>query len=163
MPATSPHHVDGRLVFTLKDLLAFIAILCALPALAADKATEKPAPAENQELQGTWQIISGEANGKPAPEAAIKDIKWIIKDKTVTIQTADGPAVKLTLKLDPAQKIKAIDLTNSERKETIRGIYDLKKETLRLCLGAPGEDRPRAFATRDNLKVVLFVLKRIKS
>jgi uncharacterized protein (TIGR03067 family) len=140
----------------------FVLVMAAGLALAADKPKAETPPDDRQKLQGTWAVVSGEAKGKTAPEEAIRDVKWVVKGNTLTARTADGSTVKLTFKLDPGQKPRAIDLTNPERKETIQGIYLLEKDTWKVCLGAPGENRPRAFATRDNLKVILLVLRRAK-
>jgi uncharacterized protein (TIGR03067 family) len=116
-----------------------------------------------QRLQGTWIVVSGEAKGKPAPDEAIKEARWIVRENQITCSGGGGQRVRLVFKLDPNQTPRAIDLTNPKRKETLQGIYQIGKDTWKLCVGAPGENRPKSFATSSRDRVVVFIFRRIKS
>lgn len=120
------------------------------------------ARSDEERLQGSWKVIAGESRGKPAPEDALKDLKWVIKGDRITATGEDGKSFELTLKLDAAKKVRTIDLTNAARKQTVLGIYTLDGDRWKLCVGAPGEKRPADFTTRANLKVAVFVLEREK-
>jgi uncharacterized protein (TIGR03067 family) len=129
--------------------------------LAADRAKTEATRAALRRLEGTWKLVSAEAKGQPAPEDVIKDLKWEIKGNRLSAHGAEKE-VKLTFQLDATGKPKTIDVTNPARKETVQGIYELAKGRLRVCLAAPGEKRPGQFATKEDLKVVLFVFQREK-
>jgi uncharacterized protein (TIGR03067 family) len=111
-------------------------------------------------LQGAWRVVKGESKGKAKPEDASKDLKWVIKGTRITLKGDEGKSFELRFQIDAAKKPKTIDLTNPERKETVQGIYQLDGDTWKLCVGVPGEKRPTAFVTRENLNVALFVLQR---
>jgi uncharacterized protein (TIGR03067 family) len=130
--------------------------------VAADRDKTEAARADLKKLQGTWKLAEGMAKGQPAPEDVIKDLNWVVKDDRITATGAEGKAVKLTIHLDSTGKTKAIDLTNPARKETVQGIYELSGDRWKLCVAAPGERRPAQFITKEDLKVVLFVFKRVK-
>jgi RNA polymerase sigma-70 factor (ECF subfamily) len=119
---------------------------------------------DKDRIQGTWVAVSGESDGKEVPDEFVKKCKIVFAGDKITI----GGLVKVpgeeeaqgTFKLDPATKPPTIDLTISE-KERALGIYELKGDTLKLCMiEADGNERPTQFAGKD--KAVLVVLKRKK-
>jgi uncharacterized protein (TIGR03067 family) len=130
--------------------------------IAAGGPAAAAAKDDRERLQGTWKVVAGESRGKPAPEDAIKDLRWVIKGDKITGRGEDGKSFELTFQLDATKKPRAIDFNNAARKETVLGIYTLEGKQWKLCVGAPGEKRPTGFATRENLKVALFILEREK-
>jgi uncharacterized protein (TIGR03067 family) len=141
--------------------------LTAIIVAACLTAAKPPRPEEpktdKQILQGTWTVVSGEAKGKAAPDEAIKDVRWVIQDNKITAIAGDGTRVLLTFHLDTTQRPRAIDLRNPERKEILQGIYQVTEDRWKVCLGAPGENRPKSFATTVQNKTVVFVFRRAKS
>ena len=70
-----------------------------------------------------------------------------------------------TFKLDPAAKVKAIDLmltSGPEKGKTSLGIYAWDGDNLKLCIAKPGSDRPTEFATKTGSEQLLLVLKKEK-
>jgi uncharacterized protein (TIGR03067 family) len=137
-------------------------VLAALFLLGANQ-PKKAGRTDRARLQGAWKVVSGEANGKPAPEDAVKGARMVFQGNRVTARTDNGKTRSLTFKLRPGRRPKAIDLTNPARKQTLLGIYSLKGDTLRVCFGAPGAARPKTLAAKEGSNAVLFVLKRIPS
>jgi uncharacterized protein (TIGR03067 family) len=144
----------------MKSIIATFLSTSLLTAGATPKST--PSAQDVKKLQGTWRVVKGESKGQAKPEDAIKDLKWVIKGNTITLKGDEGKNFELRFKLDAAQKPKTIDLINPERKQTVQGIYQLDGKTLKLCVGVPGEKRPAAFVTGEDLNVALFVLEREK-
>ncbi len=139
----------------------FCAAAAALLLIAADK--PRPAPKGDQaRLQGAWKVTAGESNGKPAPEDAIKEARLVFKGDTVTATGENGKTHALTFKLNTAGKLKTIDLTSAEKKQTLLGIYGLDGDSLTICLGPPGGDRPTRLATKEGSPSALFKLRREK-
>jgi uncharacterized protein (TIGR03067 family) len=128
--------------------------------LALGAADDKKTDADK--LQGTWVAVSVEHSGKTVPEDKVKNVKAIFKDDTITITTGgqDKPASKF--KLDPKKKVKTIDITAGEKEETMQGIYELDGDTLKVCLVAPGKDRPTEFGTKEGEAATLIKFKRDK-
>jgi uncharacterized protein (TIGR03067 family) len=140
----------------------FLIVLATSMLGAAEQPKSRIVKGDTAKFQGSWRVVSGESKGKPAPEDALKDLKWVIKGNRITVKGSEGKQSELTFKLDPSQKPKAIDITNAERKEIVQGIYQLEGKTLKLCVGVPGEKRPAGFVTKESLDVALFVLEREK-
>jgi uncharacterized protein (TIGR03067 family) len=139
-------------------ITAFVSLLL----LAADEAKRKGTGSAPESLDGSWVVASGESNGKPAPEDAFKDARMTFAGDKLTASSENGKTSILALKIDTSGKVKTIDITNPEKKQTLLGIFALQGKTLKLCLGSPGAARPTAFSTKEGSGWVLFVLAREK-
>ena len=67
--------------------------------------------------------------------------------------TAMGPLGALIRSLRPK-----VDRKGTGEAGTIKAIYELQGEQLKLCLGEPGKDRPSAFTTAQGAPQLLWVL-----
>jgi RNA polymerase sigma-70 factor (ECF subfamily) len=119
---------------------------------------------DKDKLQGSWNAVSAEMGGKEIPEETVKSCKFVFtNDKVVIIGLFRGEkekGVEGTFKLVPTAKPKAIDITITNKEDAL-GIYDLKEDTLTICMvEATGNQRPNEFAGKD--KQILIVLKRTK-
>src|SRR5262245_16753971 len=80
----------------------------------------------------------------------------IYGDESFEINIA-GNRINGVRKIDPTTKPKEITLTPDNSKKPLYGIYELKGDTLILCIG---EKRPTQFKAREG--VTLWALKREK-
>ncbi len=87
------------------------------------------------QMQGSWVVASGESGGNALPDEQAKATRFVIKgDKYV--YTIPDYREEGTLKADQSKKPKAIDVKIVEGRdqgEMQLGIYDLGKDTLKLC------------------------------
>jgi uncharacterized protein (TIGR03067 family) len=119
--------------------------MLALLAVATPAADVKSAL---KDLQGTWKAISGEEGGQKASADDIKNMKLVFKGDEFTALHGDMVIMAGTIKLDPAAKPGKIDLISTAGRlqgKTGKGIYELDKNTLKLCLVEPGQERPTDF------------------
>jgi uncharacterized protein (TIGR03067 family) len=98
--------------------------------------------------QGTWVMLSGEANGETiAPEQA-QLFKRVVKGDKLTI-TRDGEELyQGSFKLDPSKKPKSIDVTietGDAKGMTMIGIYEFDGDTLKICMARLDSPRPTEF------------------
>ncbi len=124
------------------------------PALASD----------TTEIQGTWLPGSGELGGRKYPEAILKTMKLVLKDARYTVTVGDQTDAG-TVKLDPDQTPKAMDVTGVEGPnagKTFPAIYELKGDTLRICYNLGGQERPVDFKTEGGGKLFLVTYQRQK-
>lgn len=139
-------------------------LMVLLPTLLAADRAEEAVKKELKKFQGDWKFISLEAGGKALPEEGYKDALLTIEgDKHATQNGA--VAYSGTLKIDPGKKPKTIDFQFSdgpEKGKTAYGIYEFDGETLKVCVGLVGKDRPAAFVSKPGSGHVLEVLKRAK-
>jgi len=116
---------------------------------------------ELKQLEGTWDVIALEVDGKVQPkEKAPKEI--LISGNKLT-----GLGPEMTITLDPTRKPKWIDLAFKKKDKLypIRAIYEIKGDELKLCMplaprGKVFENkRPENFDTKES-PVALFKAKR---
>lgn len=128
--------------------------------VAADKPTRGDGKKGPKGLEGTWEIVAATEDGRP--DDVHKGQKVIFKGKNVTLHAGQGDQ-KATFRIDP--KTKAMDITptgGDHDGQTFKGIYELKKGRLKICLAPPGQDRPKKFASEEGSGVILAVLERPK-
>jgi uncharacterized protein (TIGR03067 family) len=133
---------------------------------ADDKSKDKPAPKaadDKDKLQGTWAWVEAERAGKKADADEFKDFKMVFRGEKLSVDP-DGENREGTFKLDPTQKPKTIDLIlqdGPEKGKTIRGIYSLEGDTLKLCFNDQGDqDRPTDFTSKEGSRLVVVTLRR---
>jgi len=117
---------------------------------AAAKTTTTPSgPAT--EFEGEWRMVSGVSNGVPMEESTVQ---WV-RRKTIGDETTiyAGPQVmaKMKFTVDSAKSPKTIDYVNTggaNKGKHQEGIYDLEGKILRICVAAPGAQRPKEFESK---------------
>ena len=116
------------------------------------------APDDAEAIRGTWKVISGSKGGKELPDVdELKRNPWIFTADKVTIKRLFGEQ-ECPYKLDPAKKPKTFDLTG-EKGKVFKGIYVLSKDTLKICITGPEEERPADFQAKGAFQ---FELRREK-
>ncbi|MBI2807995.1 MAG: TIGR03067 domain-containing protein [Planctomycetes bacterium] len=135
---------------------------CLFVVLAAQGGDDAAQKKEKAALQGVWKITVFETpKGKDSNlEGATLEFA---KDGQNIVFTKGGEAKKGKFKLNPAGKPKEIDISPSDENKTFEGIYQIKKDTLRICLSTDsGDGRPSEFAIKDGKKYVLITLEKTK-
>jgi uncharacterized protein (TIGR03067 family) len=115
-------------------------------------------------LDGTWLPVSGELAGEKYPEATLKMTKLVIKDGKWTVTIGDINDAG-TFTLDTAKKPNTMDIVGTDgpnKGKTIPAVYELKDDTLKICYGLDGKERPKEFKTKEGTKEFLLVYKRQK-
>jgi uncharacterized protein (TIGR03067 family) len=140
-----------------------ITVLCCLAALYIQASQDQAEKTDKEQLQGTWIMVSVEKDGKKVETPADKQTLMTFTGDKATFKSEkrndDG-----TFKIDAAKKPKEIDLINpkadNKEMETIRAIYELTGDTLRMAFPAKREAaRPASF---DAKEIVILTLKRNK-
>jgi uncharacterized protein (TIGR03067 family) len=147
----------------MKNLLAVLAVGLLL---AADRPGD--GAGGEKDLQGTWKRTSPQpAAGVPLTGEGVTQYglfiigvggtgKIDIKGDKLTVRLATG-MVELKLTLDPAKSPKTVDAKGSKGEVVFRGIYEVGKDSLRLCI-SPTDERPKEF--KDSSRTPLMEFKR---
>ena len=146
-----------RFTFLLAGTLLSL-VLAAAQAVLADDA---------KDLQGTWQVVSLEANGENKPADEIQGWKFVFEGDQAWLIKPEETGPKFKFSLDAAKAPKSIDLTLQEgddKGKTVLGIYGLNDGQLRLCINVFGDPsyRPAEFKTQDKDGAGFAVLERAK-
>jgi uncharacterized protein (TIGR03067 family) len=128
-------------------------------------ADQKPSDAKKDEerLQGTWLVVSGEHAGKPVPAEMVQGLRQTMKGNRLTVQSGTKTLGEGTFTLDPMKKPPAIDVELIEKDGKTKrglGIYELDGDTLKLCMDP--KERPTDFKTKAGSEAKLTIYKREK-
>jgi RNA polymerase sigma-70 factor (ECF subfamily) len=122
-----------------------------------------------KELEGIWKVVSLETEGKKAPEAELKGMRWTFKGSSLHItDETDQAGGMCTVKVDPSKKPKHIDITSEEgptKGKTVQGIYKLEKGRLIVSVQEvqnAGQGRPTDFTTAAKDGPGVAILERVK-
>jgi uncharacterized protein (TIGR03067 family) len=118
---------------------------------------------EQKRLQGTWNFITFESDGKS--QDRFKDAKAVVKGNRVTVMLAKFGKFTRTFKLFTDSTPCCVDFLNEDGKgDASEGIYELKDNSLKLLLNIRKgvKERPTTFADKGKSGHIYFVLKRQK-
>ena len=116
---------------------------------------------DSDRIQGTWVLIRMESEGKNVQqEMIIRGEYHLMVEGNKVIVNQEGKIVPMgTVKLDPTQRPRVYDRVGDDDRLS-RGIYELDRDSLKICLGFPGADRPTGFSTKPGEQSRLMVYKR---
>jgi uncharacterized protein (TIGR03067 family) len=115
-----------------------------------------------QKLQGVWQITSLEIDGNVLSAAALSGATIAIDGDKFT-SLGMGAIYEGTLTLDAKATPKAFDMhftSGPEKGNSNAGIYELDRDTWRICLNTRGQKRPEKFAAPPGTGFAVEVLHR---
>jgi uncharacterized protein (TIGR03067 family) len=118
-----------------------------------------------KKLQGTWERVAMEVEGKTIPDEDLKGWVAIHEADQLTLKVDDKVYRRAVITLNPTRTPKAINTWDSDglfRDQTLPGIYELKDDTLEVCFAKPGEQRPTDFTTKHGTGFLYCRYKRQK-
>jgi uncharacterized protein (TIGR03067 family) len=115
---------------------------------------------DRDKIQGDWKAESMVQGGEKAPEELVKNFTLNVKDNRWMVMI-NGQEEKGTFKEDSSKKPKEITFTSDSGTER-QGIYDLDGDTLKVCVGSPGDTRPTEFDSKSGSSAMYIVFKRKK-
>jgi uncharacterized protein (TIGR03067 family) len=139
-------------------------LLAAVMAVAADAPKDDATKKDFQRLQGAWQLQHSKADGRVADGP----VWWVVVSRNrLTLVLGHMGEVSGPLKLDATKQPPTMDVDFQQDEVSLRGIYEVKGDTLRICLslGKAKEQpkgRPKEFDAKKGSPYAVWVLKRVK-
>lgn len=113
---------------------------------------------DREAMQGDWHCEKFVRDGQAASDDEAQALFRSVKGDAFTVFRfrKKGSAGKFTL--DAAKSPKQIDFVFEVPKAfTMKGIYKLEGDRLTLCYAGPGQERPKAFESKEDSGVSLTV------
>src|SRR5262245_50070252 len=114
--------------------------------LVAGLKAEEKAMTDEQKIQGTWQLVSGERHGKAFAEESLKGVTLIFTDDVLTTKNKERES-SAKFKLHADKNPKGIDLIMDG--SVGEGIYLLEDDDLRILHGEVSDPRPTKFDPKE--------------
>jgi uncharacterized protein (TIGR03067 family) len=116
-------------------------------------------------MEGTWNVVSKEENGKSADvESGLQLV--VNPDSTFVVKAGDKIVEAGSIKLDPSSKPKSVEVTYTDgpdKGKVFKGIYIIAGDTAKFCRAGPQEHgRPSEFKTKANSGQVRYEYQRAK-
>jgi uncharacterized protein (TIGR03067 family) len=115
-------------------------------------------------MEGNWTPTVAELAGKKFPDEVLKTMKLIVKNDQYTVKV--GEIIdKGTVKLDSTKKPKEIDIVGTDgpnKGKTFLAIYEIDKDSLKVCYDLSGKARPTEFKTKPDTSLFLVTYSREK-
>jgi uncharacterized protein (TIGR03067 family) len=148
---------------TRLGVLAVVLAACHLAAADEEKGGKKDG-LDPAKLVGTWDYVSGLKDGAKVDKAVLKGGKVIVTKDTITLKGTD--TFVLAYKLDTTKKPATVAMNITKGPFGVgaktTGIIALKGDELTFCYDPEGKTTPKAFESKADSKLHLFVLKRAK-
>ena len=121
-------------------------------------------------IQGTWAAVTYVQDGQGEGEKIDpkeSPIRWVFKGNKVTfLADVEEASAKGTFKLDPAKKVKTIDINfppaaGAKKGQAMLGIYEIENDTLKICYEPDGVVRPTEFKSKAGSKLILIGFKQV--
>jgi uncharacterized protein (TIGR03067 family) len=112
------------------------------------------------ELRGAAFII----NGRALPTARAKALRLRTNKRRFALQLGGRTLMRGVFTLDPRTTPRRINMTLAGRRgkgRTLKGIFEMRGDTLRICYALPGRPRPTGFNSRPGTGNRLLVLQRV--
>jgi uncharacterized protein (TIGR03067 family) len=151
-----------RVSLLIGSITLSLAFLNSTLTSGADKAA---ASSDTELIQGTWQLLYAETDATQAPAKTVQSIRIEIKGNSHTVYFGDKAVVHdVSFVINPSANPKTTEDTINEgpdKGKPIRGIYQLKDDTLISCVAKPGDERPKEFVTSPGSGHTLRVFMKI--
>ncbi len=84
-----------------------------------------------------------------------------MNDKITIVGIEEKPTV-FRFCVDPTVKPATIDIAPGGENPIATGIYALDKETLKICIGPAGEERPKEFSAKKKERLLISLQRLLK-
>lgn len=143
----------------MRLMVLVLATVC-VPALSRTVSANN----DGNALRGVWVAESMHKDGRPAPDEAVKRMRFTFDGDTLLVRgnAGDDRESKCSYKIDASHTPNHLDINPPDVKRPVLAIFEHNGDSLKICLRSGESDagRPTEFATKDGSSLVLIVFKR---
>jgi uncharacterized protein (TIGR03067 family) len=141
-------------------LLVLFMTLVVLAAGPSDEASRK----DLEKLQGDWAEVSATIDGTKLSDDEAQAIFRTVKGNEYTVFLYSKALATGKFVLDATKNPKTIDVTPAKAKikKPMLGIYEIEGTRWKMCVAAPGKERPHEFTSSEGSGNQLSVWEREK-
>ncbi len=119
------------------------------------------ARSDRDRLQGDWQVVAVEEDGRVLPKDRFPFTSLKIRDDTILHEGGPHRLLKVRFRLRPEQQPKGMDMVSEGyHGDIFDAVYALEGDTLTICRREDGQ-RPAGFASKPGSNALLYTAKRI--
>lgn len=118
---------------------------------------------KDTKMDGTYTFMSVIHDGKEMPADELKNYALMLTSTNYTLKKGDQVLEEGTYKVDTSKTPHMLQRTataGDNKGKTFLGICEPSGETMKVCWGVPGGDRPTEFSSKEGSGHVLEVVKR---
>jgi uncharacterized protein (TIGR03067 family) len=145
--------------------MKFLTILSLLAIFAAGCAALRPDLDHDARLYGEWTCVSATVDGKPLPDATVKELRLSINQARYITEKGNETLFDSTYRVDRTKTPAPIFMLGNEGALTgqeAHGIYEISGGALRICYAMPGDPAPTTFESAPGSKAHLVVWRQTK-
>jgi uncharacterized protein (TIGR03067 family) len=142
----------------VKFVVALVVVLSFSLAAWSDDAKDGDA------LEGAWLPATAEFAGNTFPDEVRKTMKLVIKGDKFSVsvgKVVDQGTIKLDASAKP-KKMETVCTDGPNKGRTFPAIYELDRDTLKICYNLSGKSHPTEFKTKEGSQLFLVTYKREK-
>jgi uncharacterized protein (TIGR03067 family) len=117
-------------------------------------------------FEGDWQMLSGVMDGRPMVQSDVKWVKRITRGSLTRVVAGNQVVLQVEFTTGDSRSPHEIDYVNTggaHKGKTQQGIYEFEDGVLRVCVAAPGDDRPGEFRSLPGDGRTLTTWKKIQT
>jgi len=118
-----------------------------------------------ENIQGEWQAVWLEDDGRKIPASKVKQTMVTISGESYTLHQGDQDFSGVITRIDPTENPAGIDFLRGRGLDrpgkSYRGIYLLEGDEFSVCVAPPGKARPMDFDSRRGSGYWLYLLRRV--
>lgn len=140
-------------------------VFCICLALVASLHAPAAGPRDDAKaVQGEWKPVKAVLAGRPLSDSLLNVITLKLKDGAYQVLVGNQPD-RGTYTLDSVGTPRGMTITGTEGPNNGRkfpAIYELKRDTLRICYDLAGAKRPTEFKSEPGTMLYLVTYNRVK-
>jgi uncharacterized protein (TIGR03067 family) len=134
--------------------------------ISASSAGDDVITKDRKQIEGTWQVTAMVVNGNPVPDDDARKFTVLNRSDGTWALLADGKEISRgTSSFEPMNKPKTLEFMPSQgvgSGNTYQGIYELAKNTRKMCFAPADRERPTEFASMPGSDHILMTFERVK-